>query len=302
MRLLFGIVVVVMLSACSSSSEPEGDQMLARFEGGVLTVADVDAHLKRLKRDTRFRDKPELLTPEFAFQHALNMEMIIARGLEHELHRDPVIRDDLHGYMSDQFMHLMQNQLIESIDRDEVSEEDILDFYQKNQEQYQQPARYHLHAFSIKTEQADEAMAALQGGELEFAEAAGRYALKEHEQESGGNTGKRTLRRFQPNWRDIVVTLPVGQVSGPYLIDGETYLLLLADKTEPYQYGFEERREYIRNDVLYSRYQEQWQKVYADLREKYKVKVNKGNLDSYTAGHHPAGATPMLDTAEEADE
>ncbi|MCB2218400.1 MAG: peptidyl-prolyl cis-trans isomerase [Desulfobulbaceae bacterium] len=278
MRWLTVLVLAALLAGCSTESD---EQVLATFEGGVLTVADVDAHLKSLKRDSRFREKQELLTPAFAFEHALNMEMIIACGLELDLHRDPVIRNELHDSMSRLFMELLQDQLIEQIDRDTITEEEMRAFYEENLEQYQQPARYHLHAFSVDPEQAEQVLAAVLDGRLEFATAAGRHALKEKERRSGGDTGKRTLRRFQPSWREIVATLPVGEASGPHLIDGETYLLLLESRTEPYQNAFEERREYIRNDVLYSRYQQQWQEVYDELRHNYRVKIDRKRLERY---------------------
>jgi hypothetical protein len=291
------VLVILMLSGCSSDSDK--NRVLARFVGGVLTEADVDAHLKRMKRDSRFRDKPELLTREFAFEHALNMEMIIARGLELDLHRDPVIRDELHGFMSDLFMRLLQDQLIEPVDRDQISEEEMVEFYENNREQYQQPVRYHLHAFSIDAARSEEIRATLDEDTLSFAEAAARYALKSHERESGGNTGKRTLRRFQPSWRNIVAGLEVGEVSGPHLIDEEWYMLLLSEKTEPYHYSFEERREYIRNDVVYSRYQEQWRRVYDELRRKYDVKIDETNLKNYSTDASAAGEAAMLATAGE---
>ena len=281
MRMLVIVVLLLVVGGCSANSEDE--QVLARFEGGVITVADVEAHLQSMKRDSRFRKQPELLTPEFAFEHALNMEMIIARGLELNLHRDPVIRNKLHEQMSDLFVKLLQDQLIETIDRSSITDEEVRAFYEENKKQYLIPASYHVHAFSVAPEQVESVQQALTARLITFAEAARHYGLEEDERERGGDTGMRSLRRFQPEWRPVVKSLPVAEVVGPKEIGGKSYMLMLERKTEPKQRDFEKRKEYIRNDVLYSRYQNQWQDVYDELRRNYKVEIKDELLQRYTS-------------------
>lgn len=279
-HLILALCSALVISACSGG-QSEGDNVLARFEGGVITTEDVTAHLQSMQRSSRFRDKPELLTPEFAFEHALNMEMIIAKGLDEQLHRDPVIRNVLHEQMSDLFLKLMEDQLITPIDRDAITEEEMLAYYEEHQDQYQEHARYTLRAFSVAPERLDEATAALREEELPFQEAAELYAAEEKERTNGGMTGTRTLRRFQPSWRPVVENLVIGEIAGPEVIDGTTYFLLLEGKTEALQHSFEDRKSFIRNDVLYSRYRDQWQQVYDQLRERFKVRIDENKLTEF---------------------
>jgi len=281
-----GVVMVVVL-ALGGGCDRGGDNVLARFDGGVLTVEDVDAHLAGMKRSSRFRDRPELLNREFAFEHALNMEMIIAKGLAEELHLDPRIREELHRQMSELFLKVMENQLVTPIDRESISDEEALAYYQEHLENYQEPARYTLLVFSVDPEQGEEAITAIRSGEIDFAVAAGRYALSKQERESGGRTGTRTLRRFQPSWRGLVEALPVGEAVGPEVIDGTSYILLLEKKSEPFQHSFEEKKEYVRNDVLHSRYRDQWQEIYDGLRGRFKVRVNEERLAGYVRQEVP---------------
>ena len=273
-------VLMLALTGCSQG-DGSGDNVLARFQGGVLTTEDVDAHLASLKKRSEFRDKPEILTPEFAFEHALNMEMIIARGLEEKLHEDAYIRNNLHEQMSDLFMKILTDKLVSEIDPESITDEEIKQYYEANKDAYTVKARYSLSAFEVDRLLAEQALEKLKGGEISFAEAVTEYGLNEREKKSGGKTGSRTLRRFQPSWQPVVEALEVGVVSGPTEIDGKIYLLLLESKTEPYMQDFEKRKAYIRNDVLYSRYREQWQQLYDDMKKQYEVDINDSNLKNY---------------------
>lgn len=278
--LILALVYALALSGCSGGEKRE-DNALVRFKGGVLTKEDLSAHLESMKRKSQFRDKPEMLTPEFVFEHALNMEMIIAKGLDQQLHRDPQIRNMLHEHMSDLFLKIMEEKLITPIDRDAVTEEEMRAFYEAHKEQYQDKAKYTLRAFSVAPEQAEEAANALRAGTMDFAAAASKYALDEEARKNGGQTGSRTLRRFQPSWQPVVEALQVGVVFGPKELDGKTYMLLLDRKTEAQQHSFEDKKTFIKNDVLYGRYRDQWQKVYDGLKQQFEVKIDQAKLDAF---------------------
>ena len=276
----FLLVAGVLLAGCVDD-KPAAENVLARFEGGTLTSEDVEAHYRDLKKQTRFRNNPELLTPEFVFDHALNMEMIIAEGLKKELHHDAYIRQELHSHMSNLFLKILEDDLIEKIDKESISEEEMRRFYEEHKENYQKKTLYSLLAFEVDPNRAGEAMEKLNRGALKFGEAAAHYGQNEKERENGGKTGKRSLRRFQPAWRPVVQSLETGKPAGPVEISGKHYIMLLENKTEPYQFSFEEKKAYIRNDVLYNRYRDAWQKVYDRLRQEFRVQLNQDALDVF---------------------
>ncbi len=276
----FLVVLALLLAGCNQGNNDKGN-VLARFEGGVLTTEDVTAHYRKLKRESKYRQEPELLTPEFVFEHALNMEMIIAEGLRRELHHDPRIRQDLHGHMSELFLRIMEEELVPRLDREAISDEEARAYYEEHRESYEQPAYYQLRVFEIDPAQGDEVMAELGKGGLTFAEAAAAYALDEKERENGGITGRRTLRRFQPAWRPVVEKLAVGEPTGPVEIDGKSHVLLLESKSEPHKYSYEEKKEYIKNDALYQRYRDEWRRTYDRLRREFEVKINDERLNGF---------------------
>ncbi|WP_448871222.1 peptidyl-prolyl cis-trans isomerase [Desulfobulbus propionicus] len=278
---------IAMTLACTlalglgGGCDRQADNALVTFKGGALTSEDLHAHLESMKRKSQFRGKPELLTPEFVFDHALNMEMIIAKGLSENLHLDPRIRNMLHEQMSDLFLKIMEEKLVTPIDRESVTEEEMRRFYEENKDQYQEKSKYTLSAFPVAPDKAGEAAAALKGGALDFPAAAAKYALDEESRKNGGKTGTRTLRRFQPSWQPIVEQLQVGVVSGPTQLDGKMWVMRLERKTKPYQYSFEEKKAYIRNDILYGRYRDQWQQVYDGLKKQFEAKIDQPRLEAF---------------------
>jgi parvulin-like peptidyl-prolyl isomerase len=70
-------------------------------------------------------------------------------------------------------------------------------------------------------------------------------------------------------------------ISEPVRIKDEHYLFQVTEKTEFPAPDFESKKAYVRNDLLYSRYRTAWEKVYADLRRDFKVKVNDHNLEHF---------------------
>lgn len=275
-----GLAFLVLLMGCVDD-KPRAKNVVAVFDGGVLTGEDLEAHYHSLKNQHKYKETPELLTPEFVFDHALNMEMIIAEGLKRELHHDAYIRQDLHSQMSKLFLTILSNELIEKIDKESITEEEMRRFYEEHKENYCDKAFYSLLAFEVDPDRAEEALKRLNSGELTFSAAAGQYGKNEKDRENGGHTGSRTLRRFKPAWQPVVESLEIGKITRPPAINDKTYIMLLENKTEPYQHSFDEKKAYIRNDVLYNKYQDAWQDVYDRLKEKFKVKIDKERLAAF---------------------
>lgn len=270
------LAMIYGLTGCDRKQE----NTLVVFEGGSLTTEDVAAHRESMRQMKEFRNYQERLTPEFVFEHALNMEMIIAKGLDMKLHLDPRIREHLHRQMSETFLKLIGEQLVPPIDRKEISDEEARQYYQEHLESYQEKPRYALYAFSVAPDKLKEVEEALDGT-MSYEDAAAHYGSTPQERESHGYTGSRTLSRFQPSWQPIVEAMEIDEIQGPLLIDGRHYFLMLKNKTELHQYSFEEKKEYIRNDVLYDRYRQAWDAVYAGLRQDFKVDIDQKRVADF---------------------
>ena len=255
---------------------------IVQFKGGALTVEDLDAHYNKLKKSGGFRNKTEELTPEFVFDHALNMEMIIAKGLSENLHLDPRIRAEIHGFMSDLFLKIMQDNLVPKIDRDAFTDEELMAFYKAHKKSYTSPAMLSVRLIKTADEaSAKKAMAQIETGEIDFPKAAALYSSDKETAARGGDIGTRSLKKFQPGWRETIDSLEPNQVSGPHRITDAWYLFELTDRIEPVVHSFEDKKAYIRNDLLLSKYRQAWQKTYDNLKEAFEVKVDELQLQAF---------------------
>jgi len=240
------VVIAVLIFFCGCSSE-KAENTIARFEGGNITKQDLTAHYKKLKMESRYRNNSEQLTPAFVFDHALNMEMIIARGLKEKLHLDPWIRQEIHGFMSDLFLKVMQDRLVPEIDKENITEEEMKQFYEDHKENYLKKALYGIKMVKIDDkEKAESIVSEIREGRIAFEDAVKKYSTDEKSRNKGGFIGTRSLNKFRGNWRPAIENLKLNVVSDPVKIDEDYYIFKLTQKTEPYQYTYEEKRAYIK--------------------------------------------------------
>lgn len=276
------VVVIMFLIFCCGCSSDMAENTIARFEGGNITKEDLAAHYRKLKMQSRYRNNPEQLTPEFVFDHALNMEMIIAKGLNEKLHLDPWIREEIHGFMSDLFLKVMQNRLVPKIDKENISEEEIKRFYKEHKENYLKKALYGIKMVKIDDkENAESVVSNIKEGRITFEDAAKRYSTDKKSGSKGGFIGIRSLDKFRGNWRPAIKNLKLNKVSDPAKIDDDYYIFKLTQKTEPYQSSYEEKSAYIRNDVLYDKYRKEWEKTYDRLKKEFEVEIYEEKLKEF---------------------
>ena len=276
------VVVIMFLIFCCGCSSDTTENTIVRFEGGNITKEDLAAHYKKLKMESRYRNNPEQLTPEFVFDHALNMEMIIASGLKEKLHLDPWIRQEIHGFMSELFLKVMQDRLVPEIDKKNITEEEMMQFYEEHKDNYLKKALYGIKMVKINDkEKANSVVSEIREGRITFEDAAKKYSTDEKSGNKGGFIGTRSLGRFRGNWRQAIENLKLNEVSDPAKIDNDYYIFKLTKKTEPYQYTYEEKRAYIKNDVLYDKYRKEWEKTYARLKQEFEVKIDEEKLQEF---------------------
>ena len=277
------VVIAVLIFICGCSSEM-AENTIARFEGGNITKEDLAAHYKELKMESRYRNNPEQLTPEFVFNHALNMEMIIAKGLKENLHLDPWIRQEIHGFMSDLFLKVMQDRLVPKIDKENITEEEMKQFYEEHKVNYLKKALYGIKMVKINDkEKAESIVSEIREGRITFEDAVKKYSTDKKSKDNDGFIGTRSLDKFRDNWRPAIENLKLNVVSDPVKIDDHYYYCIfkLIKKTEPYQYTYEEKSAYIKNDVLYDKYRKEWEKTYDRLKEEFEVKVDEEKLREF---------------------
>jgi parvulin-like peptidyl-prolyl isomerase len=283
-----------MLAAClmcltGCLNGKAADNVVATFEGGNLTIEDLRAHYGLLKKKARYKDAPERLTSEYVLDHAVNMELIIAKGLKEKLHLDPWIRAQIHGFMSDLFLKIMQEKLVPKIDREDFTDEEVRAYYQEHRESYRTPPLYGVRIIkSPDKETLSNARSDIEAGRISFQSAAEQYSEDEASKKNGGYIGKRTLDRYRPVWRSIIERLRLNEISEAEIIGDAYFLFQLVEKTEPRPFTYDEKKAYVRNDLLYSRYRDAWRQVYDQFGEEFSLKIDEGNEARFHREMDPA--------------
>jgi hypothetical protein len=264
------------LTGCMS--EKKGDNVVVEFKGGSLTIEDLEAHYEILKRKARHQDDPERLTPEYILDHAVNMELIIAKGLKEKLHLDPRVRAQIHGFMSDLFLKIMQETLVPKINRESFTEDEVWAYFKENIGSYRTTPSYRVRVLRHEDpEFLAELKKRIEKGDETFASAALNHSTDEKTKEKSGDTGMRPLSRFRRAWRDAVEHLAVNEISAPTQIKDSYYLFQVTEKTEGQEPSFDEKKAYVRNDLLYSRYRNAWRDVYDRLRKEFSLTIHQDN-------------------------
>jgi parvulin-like peptidyl-prolyl isomerase len=236
-------------------------------------------------QDPKLNTDPDRITPEFVYEHAVNMEMIITKALKEKLHQDPRIRAEIHEFMANLFLRIMQDSMVPEIDRDSVPEEEVRAYFEAHMESYIPPALYGVRFIENPDEDVIKtARESILAGEESFETAALTYSTDNATREAGGYAGKRPITKYRRDWRAALENLDLDVLSEPVRIKDKYYLFQVVEKQEFEAPDFEEKKAYVRNDLLYSKYREAWQKVYDRLKKEYGVKVNETQLKRFMEG------------------
>jgi len=277
--MILAIFLAAIPAGCRSSAK---DATAVRFDGGSLTIEDLSAHREMLRGQAAFREHPERLTPEFIVDHAINMEMIIAKGLKERLHLDPRVRARIHHFMSDLFLKVMQDTLVPPMDREQFTEAEVRAYFDGHMDSYRIPPHYGVRL--IRHDDAaflSDLRQRIEAGQESFTDAARAHSTHAATAGKGGYAGKRALNRFRPEWRKSFEELPVDGMSQPVRIKDAYYLFQVIEKTEPRIPDYESKKAYVRNDLLYARYREAWRETYDRLRREFKVDTDTDALHTF---------------------
>lgn len=278
-QLMLTILCLLFLAGCDQANNNDA---VVTYDGGSLTLEDLKAHQAIMKRSSRFSTNPDQVTPEFAYEHAVNMEMIITKALKEKLHQDPRIRAEIHEFMSDLFLKVMQDHLVPQIDKDSLSEEEVRAYFDANIGSYIPPTQYEVRIIVNPDENAlKAARKRILAGEESFESAALDLSTHNATREAGGYTGKRAISSYRPDWREAIESLDVDAISEPVRIKDDWYLFQVTDKTSFEAPDYEEKKAYVRNDLLYSKYRESWERLYDQFRKDYKVTIDQDKLNLF---------------------
>ena len=259
----------IIFCGCEKKEEPN---VVVSFDEGEITSLNLLAHFEEMKKIKVFQNKE--VGMEDVLEHAVNMELIIKEGIERELHLNPEIREKLHMQMAKIFLDNLKFELVSEISRDSISDEEVKNYYEENKKLYDKPDKYSFYLVNLRNEK-------------EFSKIISDFESKTLTLE---NIKKNYDAEFKYS-KDINFLAPVlkanlektkvKNLSDPFDYKNSRYLIYLDEVIKGNPCNFDKKKEYIRNDVLYSKYKKAWQNTYDDLRKKYRVEIDKTAFEKF---------------------
>lgn len=268
-KLLFTVFICLLLLGCQEVEVSHWTGGGAKAGDKVVSERMDDEFLSAYaRRMAETKEHAGRVTPEYVLEHVQNMESLIREARDQGFTELAEFRQAVHQFQAELLMRTLQPDLVAEIPRESITDEEVRAFFEENIGMYALPDIYATTVFHT----LDEGEAGLLGG------ADGRAALDVEAEVLPGvevlTMDPMPLERFPGEWAQTLLSLEIGEC-GPVVTHEDRFAVLCLEEAHANRtQDFEQRREYIRNDVLYSRYRQAWREAYENLREKHGVKID----------------------------
>jgi foldase protein PrsA len=170
----------------------------------------------------------------------------------------------------------LQQKLTQKITKSatKISDEDVKEYYEKNEKRFAQPERRDLLIVLTKTEaKANEAKAAIDGGE-DFKAVAKRYSIDEASKAQGGKLPSVAKGQQEKALDTAVFSAKKGTLEGPVKTQFGWYVFEVSKITPASQQSLSEATETIKNLLRSQRQQKTLDDWIKNFREDYKAETN----------------------------
>jgi foldase protein PrsA len=173
-------------------------------------------------------------------------------------------------------LDLLSNKIRDKVikGKDQVSEQQITDYYNKNKERFAQPERRDLSIVLTKTEaKADEAKQALQDGES-FKSVAKEYSTDDASKAQGGKLPAVAKGQQEKAFDDAIFAADKGKITGPVKTQFGFYVFKVDKIVEASQQTRDEAKETIKQLLASQNQQKALDAYVKDFRKRWKEKTD----------------------------
>lgn len=200
----------------------------------------------------------------------INQELIYLDALENELDKEEAFTKELERFKEGLLKQYALNNILFRIT---VTEGEILDFYNKNKQNFQKPESVIAsHILVDSEEKAKDIIKEINEG-LSFEEAAKKYSSCPSK-EQGGNLGEFTKGQMVPEFELAAFNMEVNNISNPVKTQFGYHIIKLTAKNKESLSAFDEIKGQITQQVLGMKQQEAYLNKTNELKQKYEV-INK---------------------------
>jgi len=267
--------VLLLSNGCARQAE---DEVLARIDNKyIITVDDFNDRISKLPK--RYRDA--ISKNHKAFLDEIIVDYLLYdEALNEQLDEDP----DVQKVFAEAKKKILIARLLKDKVEDKVAvtEEDIKAYYEKNKDKFTLPETLRASHILVKNEdEAKDVLVQLSNGE-NFEKLAQEYSV-DPTSSLGGDIGYFTRHQLIPEIEDVCFQMEVGEISGIIKTQFGYHIVKLTERIEPRVKDLSEVREAIEQNIRRVKKRMLFTGFVEELKEKYKITVNKEELESISA-------------------
>ncbi len=295
-RLALAVAILASGFACQGGESVEkkgassgGEQavkgdIVASWNGGALSTADLDSQLERLPP----RMRAQIATPErkrqFVEQQALN-EILLAEGKKRGYETDPAIQEQVEAL---QKRLVIQKVMKEIQEAPTVSEEEVRAHYEQNKDLYSTTQVRASHILVSTEAKAREILEEVRKDPERFAELAKQHSTDPATKDRGGDLGFFGQGRMVPAFESAAFALKqVGDISDVVQTPFGYHIIKLTGRREGKIRPFEEVKDRIRVQLLSQRRRGHMDEELEKLKRAANLRIDEEALSAWKI----AGAT-----------
>ena len=262
--------------SCDQFEQPDRGPVVARVNDTVLTTGDMQAEMQTVVLPAATSEMQQ----EWV-QAWVQAELLYQEALRMELDNDPKLSRELQRMQRDYLANILLERIL-SEDPSRVTDEEINKYYEEFQEEFiRQEPEFRVSVIELKTENAArEVWRNLVRGRTDFGEMARTRSLDEISAQNDGDLGFLKRDDFSdPNFRDLVFAMKVGELSRAVSTESGFYIIQVTDSHDAGSVQeIDEVRSQIVNRVLENRRRDKIKELMDGLRKKAVVEVAHTHL------------------------
>lgn len=210
-----------------------------------------------------------LSNPQFreqCLEQLISLFLFAKKGQEEKLNETEEFKNIIVNAKRDVLAQLAMRETMKDVT---VSEEEVKEYYDANQTQYQKGTTVSAkHILVTSEEKCNEILAAITSGEKAFEEAAQEFSTCPSGQR-GGDLGTFGKGQMVPEFEQAAFAAEIGQVVGPVKTQFGFHLIKVEAKNEATVASFEEVKENIKRTLVQQKQNQVYNETVAELKEKY---------------------------------
>ena len=210
-----------------------------------------------------------LSNPQFreqCLEQLISLFLFAKKGQEEKLNETEEFKNIIVNAKRDVLAQLAMRETMKDVT---VSEEEVKEYYDANQTQYQKGTTVSAkHILVTSEEKCNEILAVITSGEKAFEEAAQEFSTCPSGQR-GGDLGTFGKGQMVPEFEQAAFAAEIGQVVGPVKTQFGFHLIKVEAKNEATVASFEEVKENIKRTLVQQKQNQVYNETVAELKEKY---------------------------------